>query len=201
VNLYSDSFTSAVADALQLPEPLRYSINWVSPLANDSYAEYRDGEFLEILGLERFAPQLAEFWPERGPCWDALARVGEGCVLIEAKSHVSEIYGSGCGAGERSLVKINAGLDETKRRLGAPIAANWTGKLYQSANRYAYLYFLREKCSIPAYLLNVYFVADRWTRTSEEQWNEAIREVNAALGLTSPVPFSASLFFDVSDLP
>jgi hypothetical protein len=201
VNVHSDKFTSAVADALQLPGPLRRGIKWASPLASDSYAEYRDTEFLDVLALGSLAPQLAQFWPERGPCWDGLARLEGGCILIEAKSHVQEIYGGGCGAGESSLVRINAALDQTKQWLGAPAAANWTDKLYQSANRYAHLYFLREKCSIPAYLLNVYFVGDQRTPTSEQRWTEAIREVNSALGLTSPVPFSASLFFDASSLP
>ena len=201
VNLCPERFTSAVADVLQLPQSMRTTVEWVSPLARDSYIEYRDTEFLEVLGLSRYAPELAQFWPAGGPCWDALARIENGCILVEAKSHVSEIYGTGCRAGPRALATINAALDETKRWLGVPTRTNWTGKLYQTANRYAHLYFLREKCSLEAYLVNVYFVGDPRTPTSEQQWRAGIQEVNAEMGITSAVPFCASLFFHVAELP
>lgn len=201
VNLWSERFTSDVADVLRLPQRLRMTVQWVSPLESNSYIEYRDREFLEVLGLSSYAPELAQFWPVRGPCWDALARIENGCIMVEAKSHVTEIFGGGCEAGEASLMKIHAALDETKRWLGVPDAAKWTGSLYQAANRYAHLYFLREKCSLEAYLVNVYFVGDPRTPTSEQQWRTGIQEVNAEMGITSAVPFSGSLFFDASKLP
>lgn len=200
VNIYTESFTAAVADALQLLEPSRNSIQWVSPLASRSYEEYRDGEFLDALGLSRLVGELAAFWPTRGPCWDAIARFGDGCILIEAKSHVQEVYGNGCGAKKSSLSRIEAALNETKLWIGASVGTSWTGKLYQSANRYAHLYFLREKCSIPAYLLNVYFTGDPRTPTSEQDWNAAIHEATLALGINPPIPFCATLFFDASKL-
>ncbi|HKS82492.1 MAG TPA: hypothetical protein VJR23_13390 [Candidatus Acidoferrales bacterium] len=201
INLDCEKFTQAVGDALGFPASARHAIEWVSPLQAEQYNEYQDREFLEVLGLERFAKQLAEFWPGRGPCWDALAKTGDGCILVEAKSHVSEIYGGGCHAKGNSLKRIKAALDETKKHLGVRADAVWTGKLYQSANRYAYLYFLREKCSVPAFLLNVYFEADPASPTSREEWTAAIIEVNSLLGLSSPVPFRASLFYDASSLP
>lgn len=80
------------------------SILWVSPLATQSYREYRDNDFLDALGLGQFAGAMRRFWPRGGPCWDALARItGGGCILVEAKSHLPEIYGSGCGASQVSL--------------------------------------------------------------------------------------------------
>jgi len=200
VNLWPERFTSAVADTLQLPQRVRTTVQWVSPLESDSYTEYRDREFLEVLGLSRYAPELAQFWPARGPCWDALAGIENGCILVEAKSHVTEIFGGGCDAGERSLTKIEVSLDETKRWLGVPAGGKWTGSLYQAANRYAHLYFLRQKCSLEAYLVNVYFVGDPWKPTSEEKWRSAIHEVKAEMGITSTVPFCGSVFFDVSKL-
>lgn len=201
VNLCPERFTSAAADVLQLPKRVRTTVKWVSPLESDSYIEYRDSEFLEALGLSSYAPDLALFWPSRGPCWDALARIENGCILVEAKSHVPEIFGGGCDAGERSLAKINASLDETKRWLGVPAATSWTGSLYQAANRYAHLYFLREKCSLEAYLVNVYFVGDPRTPTSEPEWRAGVQGINAEMGITYAVPFCASLFYDVSKLP
>lgn len=201
VNLCPERFTAAVVEALQLSQRLCTIVEWVSPLEGESYVEYRDRDFLSVLGLTRFVPELARFWPTGGPCWDALARIEDGCILVEAKSHVNEIHGIGCRAGEAALTTINAALDETKRWLGVPVETNWTGDLYQTANRYAHLYFLRQKCSVQAYLVNVYFVGDPRTPTSEQQWRAAIHEVNAVMGIASAVPFSASLFFDVSELP
>ncbi len=201
VNLFPERFTSAVADALRLPDQVREMIRWVSPLERESYTEYHDAEFLQVLGFGHYARQLAGFWPGGGPCWDALARLQGGCILVEAKSHVPEVYGGGCDAQGHSLTKITTALDETKRWLGVGVQADWTGSLYQSANRYAHLYFLREKCSVSAYLLNVYFVADPRTPTTEQQWKAAIHEVSAKMGIKTPVPFSESLFFNASELP
>lgn len=129
--------------------PSRYNLNekeiqWVSPLAADNYSEYRDSEFLVRVGFDHLAPAFRKFWPRNGPCWDALARIEGGCILIEAKSHVPEIYGGSCGASPASKQKIQAALDATKAWLGVSQDIDWMGHLYQSANRYAYLNFLRE---------------------------------------------------------
>ena len=48
------------------------TIAWRSPLVGDDFAEYRDSDFLELLGLGRLQATLAAFWPARGPQWDAL---------------------------------------------------------------------------------------------------------------------------------
>jgi hypothetical protein len=72
-------------------------IQWVSPLAEKKYIEYRDSEFLERVGLGQLAPRLQEFWLQRGPCWDVLAQIEGGCLLVEAKSHMPEIYGGDPG--------------------------------------------------------------------------------------------------------
>lgn len=98
VNERTSELSHAVVAALQQWKLDAVGIRWVSPVAADRYSEYRDAEFLETIGEKHLAPTLAEFWPRQGPCWDALARLdGGGCVLIEAKSHVSEVYGGGCG--------------------------------------------------------------------------------------------------------
>ena len=62
---------------------------------------------------------------------------------------------------------------------------DWSGKLYQYANRIAHLYLLRELNRIPAYLLFIYFIGDRdvdGPQTTEE-WKAAIEEAERALGL------------------
>lgn len=180
IQMYVDektlAFNSAIAQSLSRYDLDEKDIHWVSPLAADTYSEYRDAEFLERVGLGVLAPRLREFWPRGGPCWDALARVEGGCLLIEAKSHVSEIYGGGCGASPKGKQKIQAALDATKAWLGVSPEADWAGRLYQSANRYASLYFLREIAGVRAFLVNVYFMGDRPPRTATRRMGRCNRK-------------------------
>jgi hypothetical protein len=194
VNGRTQVLNSAIARALSRYDLHDNDIHWVSPLATDKYLEYRDSEFVERVRLGHLAPQLQEFWPQRGPCWDALARIQGGCLLVEAKSHVPEIYGDGCGArSPKSKHTIQTALAATKAWLGVASDADWMGRLYQSANRYASLYFLRD-AGIQAFLVNVYFIDDPRTPTNEKDWDVAIEHVNRELGLVSEVPHSASVF-------
>ncbi len=194
VNERTHALNSGVAQSLSRYDLDENEIHWVSPLAADTYSEYQDSEFLERVGLGLLAPELRKFWPRRGPCWDALARIEGGCLLIEAKSHVPEIYGGGCGASPRSKQKIQAAFDATKAWLGVSPDVDWTGRLYQSANRYACLYFLREIAGVQAFLVNVYFVGDRTTPTTREEWDPALECVKRELGLVREVPYSAAAF-------
>jgi hypothetical protein len=194
VNMNTHVLTSAVVQSLSRYKLDEKNIQWVSPLTADGYSEYQDSEFLERVGLGVLAPKLLDFWPRRGPCWDALARIENGCVLIEAKSHVPEIYSGGCGASSRSRRKIQTALDATKAWLDVSPDADWTGRLYQSANRYSYLYFLREIAKVQAFLVNIYFIGDPRTPTSRENWDAATVSVNQELALAREVPYSASVF-------
>src|SRR5579863_7279000 len=133
VNERTDALNSAVAESLSSYDVR--DIHWVSPLAADTFSEYRDSEFLERVGLGLLKSRLLEFWPKRGPCWDALAQIENGCLLIEAKSHVQEIYSGGCKASPESRDKIKSAFDATKAWLGVSPEVDWAGRLYQSANR------------------------------------------------------------------
>ncbi len=131
----------------------------MSPRVEESYLEYRDTEFFGTRrAWQACVASSTKFWPRGGPCWDALARIEGGCILIEAKSHVSEIYGSGCKASPESMVKIDDALEKTQSWLGVPPEIDWTKRLYPSANRYMSLYFLREIAGVRAFLINVYFL-------------------------------------------
>jgi hypothetical protein len=78
-------------------------------------------------------------------------------LLVESKSHVAEIFGSGCGAeAASSISKIERAITTAKEWLHVSPQADWTGPLYQSANRIAHLYFFREVLRIEAWLVNVY---------------------------------------------
>jgi hypothetical protein len=142
VNRYAGALSDAILQ--QLPTRVRElgaRIRWVSPLARDSYQEYRDAEFLEQVGLGGFAGEIADFWPSMGPSWDALGiisdsfgRLKPGVILLEAKSHIPEIYGSGCKAVGVSLYKIDRTLAATKQWLGVEEGTDWRAPLYQYAN-------------------------------------------------------------------
>ena len=177
------------------------TIRWTTPLAERNYEEYRDAAFLSALEIEECDDLLADFWPALGPSWDALGIISEqtgrirpGAVLVEAKSHIREIYGNGCQAGAASLGRIDRALRETKAWLGVNSAANWMGPLYQYANRLAHLYFLLKKVRTPAWLVNLYFVNDPIGPTTEEQWRAEISAVKASLGLPEAVQNAVDVF-------
>ena len=204
VNRQPDELSRRVVDALPSLASLNPRLHWVSPLEREKFVEYQDRAFLRALELESLDPQLKRFWPRGGPVWDALAAVEiggdpapRGVVLVEAKSYPNEIYGPGCQASPRSRKKIETALRKTKSWLGVPKNIDWTGPLYQSANRLAHLYFFREEVSIPAWLVNVYFLDDPDSPTTREKWRVGLRQVKAELGLANiDVPHAAELFLE-----
>lgn len=159
----------------------------------DGYAEYRDGAFLDLLGLSRLRQPLLDFWPERGPQWDALAQLdGGGVLLVEAKAHVSEMCSPGSYAGSASLARISARLDEVASALGASATrAPWTTHFYQLANRIAHLHFLRS-AGVDAWLVLVNFLGDREMGGPEtrEAWEAAYAVAFHVMGLKKRHPLS-----------
>ncbi len=117
---------------------------------------------------------------------------------MEAKSHIPEICGGGCDAKGAARQRISDALTETKKALGVPHQAQWDGKLYQSANRYAHLHFLRALAGIEAYLVNIYFLNDPHsrTRTTVEEWERAIQDVQRQLGLATRPRYCADVFLE-----
>jgi hypothetical protein len=200
VNLHESRLTQTLLAAL--PEPLHHAtIEWVSPRADKDYVEFQDYGFLAAIGLGAFARELRGFWPPGGPCWDALGILRTGApnslalaILVEAKSHIPEVRSSGCQASPQSLALIQRSLEEAKSWCGADPKADWTGPLYQSANRIAHLYLIRQKLNRPCLLVNLYFVDDPYRPTSLEEWRAAVQSIKDELGLTRPVPGLVDLF-------
>jgi len=197
-----EELSQAVLDALPSLAALKPRLRWVSPLESEKFIEYRDRAFLRAISLGHLAKELSAFWPKRGPCWDALAVVesgsfpkDSGVLLVEAKSYPDEIYGPGRKAtSPRSRKKIKRALEQTREWLNAEERADWTGRLYQSANRLAHLYFFREIAGVPAWLANVLFLDDPHSPTSREEWRNALEQVHAELSLTATVPYVADVF-------
>lgn len=202
VNGHDLVLTRAVIEGLPPRlEELGARIKWVSPVAQDNYTEYRDGDFLRAVEFGDYIDELAVFWPSGGPSWDALGVISDfegkirpGVILLEAKSHISEIYGTGCQASARSRDRIDSSLALAKSWLGVKGKADWTGPLYQSCNRLAHLYFIRERLKRHAWLVNLYFINDPIGPTDYATWAAELQKVKSLLGLSSPVPFTIDLF-------
>jgi len=196
-----------------LPNAKLEPIQWVSPLACDNYAEYRDDDFLRVLGLSGHAPELARFWPRFGPQWDALGRAGyageydepKQVFLIEAKAHVREIVSPPCkAASQKSASLIRNSLAETKDYMRSASEADWAGYFYQYTNRLAHLYFLRERLHVDAYLAFTYFVGDEAMHgpRSRGEWESALTVMKRYLGIDKKHKLSKymlDVFVDVRD--
>ncbi len=178
------------------------TIEWLSPLESDCFAEYRDCDFLERLCLDSLCQSLEDFWPKGGPVWDGLAKTSQGRrLLIEAKANLPEFNSSPTGASGASLQQIRRALDKTRRFLKVRSDEDWTRCFYQYANRLAHLYFLRECKKVDAALVFVYFVGDT-TVTGRDPvtrggWQAAIGLAHRHLGLPSHAPWISENVFDV----
>jgi hypothetical protein len=181
-------------------------INWKSPLKSDEYAEYRDEDFLIMLGaLNRIRYPLIDFWPKKGPQWDALGVSGDEIILVEAKANIPEMASPGTKAKITSRSKIKNSLDEVKKYLNIGNDIDWTGTFYQYVNRIAHLYYLREKNQIKAHLLFIYFINDVTVHgpKTKDEWLGAIQTMECYLGLDKKHKlrkYIHDIFIDVNDL-
>lgn len=163
------------------------AIEWLSPLGGDDFAEYRDTAFLELLELGHLSEALTDFWPKRGPQWDALARFDNGDILlVEAKAHIGEFCTPPTNASAKSLQKIQEAMTWTASQAGLEpeSAVHWHRLFYQYTNRIAHLAFLRSQ-GVSAWLAMVGFVGDTDFPgdTTAAAWDAAYRVAHYAIGL------------------
>jgi hypothetical protein len=187
VNCRPEALAAGVLRGLKLGDAPQ-ALDWCAPLADEEFAEPRDQSFLRAIKLTSKRKDLAAFWPGGGPVWDAVGLLDRGdrnaVILVEAKSYPAEVIGGGCKAarGGESRKQIERALDATATWLGISRPDSWMGKMYQSANRFAFVYFLREQLGIEAYMVNVCFTDDRPPRaTSEAEWEKAHEAFREAL--------------------
>ncbi len=203
----SEELSQKISQGLPDLALLHPRLHWVSPLEKDRFVEYQDAVFLKACGLKHLSDELKAFWPRRGPVWDALASIefekdknSKGILLVEAKSYPAEIYGSGCKATPKSRKKIEDALNRIKKLCGVSRDNDWTGPLYQSANRLAHLYFFREIAGMPAWLVNINFLNDPHSPTDREEWEKQLKKVKAELGFSGEgIPYTADIFLEARD--
>lgn len=185
----------------------KMNINWKSPLKANGYAEYRDSDFLKVLGLNKMTFSLSNFWPNNGPQWDALGVNKDGkIILVEAKANIPEMVSPGTGA--KSVISINKiknSLDDVKKYLNISNSIDWTGTFYQYANRIAHLYYLRVLNDTEANLIFIYFINDITVDgpKTKDEWLGAIQTMECYLGLDKQYKLKKyiyDVFIDVSDL-
>lgn len=181
------------------------TIYWKSPRQDDDFAEYRDNDFIDKLGLDSKIIKLQEFWPTKGPQWDVFATTKDGnIILVEAKANIPEIVTPATSAGQKSKEQIDNSLKEVKDYLGIKNDIDWSGKFYQYTNRLAHLYFLRVKQNKPTYLLNIYFIGDKSVSGPEtiQEWKGALQVLYSYLGLSRHKlsKYMADIFINVNSL-
>lgn len=189
VNEWPEALDSLILSRLQGAA----CIEWLSPLAEDDFAEYRDADFLERIGVGHLAGALKDFWPARGPQWDALARTDTGDILlVEAKAHVDEMCSPPTQASEPSRAMIEKAFATTAQSLGAAPRAPWTGLFYQIANRMAHLQWLRSNGQ-EAWLVLVNFIGDldMGGPASAAEWEAAYCITWHVMGLSKGHPLAA----------
>ena len=195
-------------------------IDWRSPLEEEDYKEHRDKEFLEKLGGSRFLRQplpswneLKSFWPNNGPRWDAHGITDKGQILlVEAKSHITELQGQGSGAtSQKSIEKITHSLNETQQFLGVDSSIDWVrSPYYQFANRLAYLYWFHELNGRDAFLVLLYFLNDQAMERRNiavprilAHWKPAVECQDRIMGIRQRHPLSDRIihaYIDVNDI-
>ena len=182
-------------------------IEWLSPLARENFIEYRDALTFERCGVQPTKRALAEFWPNRGPMWDGLARTSGGEVLlVEAKAHIQELVSPASRASEEPHARIVESLRRAQRALTreSDRPADWAGTFYQYTNRLAHLHFLREDNGIPAHLVFVYFLNAKDVKGPSDpaEWIGAIKLMEGYLGLGRHrlSRFIHKVFVDVDDI-
>ena len=188
--------------------PKPSAIEWLSPLREDEFTEYSDRKFIDHLGARLENYPLNEFWPKRGPEWDALAKT-DNCqiLLFEAKSYIKEMAGHNrrCQAKPKSHRIIENTFNIVKNGLGVSPDSDWLGDHYQYANRLAHLYLLRVLNDLPAYLIMLYFLNDveQGGPETDVEWREAIAEEEEVLGIRPGhklSDFVVPVFIDVNHI-
>jgi hypothetical protein len=165
---------------------LRTLVTWQSPLENDDFREYRDRAALDKTGITKLKRPLEDFWPARGPVWDALGTTSEGhSLFIEAKAHIPEAATPSTKASPASRELIDRSLAEARQFYAPRATTIWSNLFYQYANRLAHHYFLKEINQVSSALVFLYFVNadDMLGPMSEEEWQGAVRLIHAVLGL------------------
>lgn len=182
------------------------TVRWASPLETEGFREYRDLPALGKAGIKQLRVRpLKEFWPARGPVWDAIGLASNGqAIFVEAKAHIPEAASPGCRATAVSLPLILQSLAQARRAYAPKATAAWNGLFYQYANRLAHQYLVNKLNGVRTALVFLYFVnaLEMKGPDSEAEWRGAVRLLHASLGLQPNLEAYGvfDVFLDVREL-
>lgn len=150
-----------------------------------------DGEYIGINFLSSLPnnsdikTKWDNFWPSRNKAqhWDAIAKVDDTWILVEAKAHSEEMK-SDCGAGENGKKIIESQMIGLINEKGIKPNGSWLKEYYQKANRLLFAYFL-ETNDIQCRVLYIYFVNGFKNKgvVEEKDWEKLIKEQDTYLGI------------------
>jgi len=157
--------------------------------------EIPDKEYVGIDFLESHPNYLVikeswkGYWPStnRAQNWDAICKIKDEWILIEAKAHANEMI-SNSAASEKSKDFITTSFNKLKRDIRVSSKNDWNVKYYQKANRVLFLKFLLDN-NIKARLLFIYFINGysrdgiQYGVKSIKEWSSLINEQNEYLGI------------------
>lgn len=150
--------------------------------------EYIGIDFLCSLSDENdIRTKWEQFWPSKNKAqhWDAVAKVNDTWILVEAKAHSEEMK-SNCGAGEKSKKLIENRIIELMKRKGIKPKDSWLKEYYQKANRLLFADFL-DSNGIKCIILYIYFVKGYKNKGIDkaDDWEVLIKEQDKYLGITN----------------
>jgi DNA-binding MarR family transcriptional regulator len=176
-------------------------LHWNPPLQPEPRQTSRDllASKLDLMGVAG----VEQFWPAQLPAWDAFAIADgpdsrQGLVLFEAKLRPDEFRAGQVRLKNRQRIStLRQALVDTKTYLNVSHNADWSHAYPDAANRLAFLYFLRERASLPTWVVQIFFVRDPHSDPlphdpphSEEEWREHLRHVQTTLRLAAEHPLS-----------
>lgn len=168
-------------------------INWLDFPYNNTSKEY-DKEFIAVdfLNSQKDYPKIKneweKFWPHKKNAmnWDAVARIGDEWLLVEAKAHAGELI-SDSKAGIKSRKLIQDKFDDLGTDKGIN-TSGWLKKFYQKANRLLFLYFLQKQCIkaklVFIYFLNGYEVDNNKNIRTKDEWEKVIDQQDKYLNIS-----------------
>lgn len=138
--------------------------------------EYVGIEFLKSLkDYSTIESKWKSFWPNKNKSqnWDAIGKIGDEWLLVEAKAHAEEIN-SNTHASVKSKKKIQDKFKELHLKLSINTSNDWTQNYYQKANRILFLDFLKQN-GINAKLVFIYFL-NGYKQNGIQQGIEKVKE-------------------------
>lgn len=169
--------------------------------------EYIGINFLENdPNYEKLKNSWKKYWPSSNNAqnWDAICKIDNEWILIEAKAHKDEIL-SNTTASKESKQFIGERFKEIKLKNGITSKEDWNYKYYQKANRILFLEYLQAN-NIKAKLLFVYFLNGYKKNgiqlgvTSKSEWIELIKQQDTYLGIADNEKLKSNIIDLILDI-